>query len=208
MIMQQDNSVSWNMRLVLLPLCFFIAIVLVGSALNYYLYSEFNSTRVKSEQLENRYRQVQRERRESDLLVKKVDEYQARYNDLRRDGYFHTDAKINWLEKIGEIAQEIGIESVDYTIGSALGESEASVVRSGLHVESIPVTLQLKLLHEVDLLKMLDQVSRKGIGLVSSEGCVIEMSSSEIQLRTLNYAFDASCELKGYVLSFSEKEGV
>ena len=206
--MQQDNAVRWDMRLVLVPLCFFIAIIIIGSSLNYFLYSEFKTSRAKSDQLENRYRQVQRERRESDLLVKKVDEYQVRYNDLRQQGYFQTDAKINWLEKIGEIAQEIGIESVDYTIGSALGESEASVVRSGLHVESIPVTLQLKLLHEVDLLKMLDQISRKGIGLVSSEGCIIEKSSNEIQIRTLNYAFDASCELKGYILSFSEKEGV
>ena len=67
------------------------------------------------------------------------------------------------------------------------------------------MTLQIKLLHEVDLLRMLNQVSQKDIGLVGKEGCVIEKINEDIRLDALDYAFNASCDLKGYVIQFSSE---
>lgn len=200
--MKQDKKVEWEFHLMLPVLCFFFAVVIGGSALSYVLYDRLQEVQDEKRRTEIQYRKAQRERRESDELVRKVDEYQARYNLLKERGYFRSDAKINWLEKIGEIAEQIGIESVDYSIGSAFGENRERHGGSGLRVESMPVTLQFKMLHEIDMLRFVDQIANREMGLVSNDGCILKKTASEIQTRILNYAFEATCEMKGYVIGF------
>lgn len=208
MIKQQAEFKKWNIGLVKGPLLVFFLVILLGFAISFLIYQRYLEAQNKNATLESRYRQVQMDRRETESLVKKVGEYHSRYAELRSRGYFQSDAKINWLEVIGEVAQDVGLDSVDYSIGSAMVEAVSNFDSAGLLIESIPVTLQIKLLHEVDLLKMLDQVSQKDIGLVGKEGCVIEKISEEIRLDSLDYAFNASCDLKGYVIQFGSELGV
>ena len=206
--MKKVDLNKWDFALVKGPMLVFILTLFVGSGTSYFIYNEYLKSQLKNVELERKYRGVQRDSRESEVLVKKLDEYQARFISLRERGYFKSDAKINWLEKIGSVAQSVGLSSVDYSIGSSSGETDSSGHRSGLAVESIPVTLQLKLLHEVDLLHMLDQISDQGIGLVGRDGCVITKVNKELDLDFLNFGFDAECNLKGYVIQFSDQQEV
>ena len=109
-----------------------------------------------------------------------IGRYLAPYQQLARAGFVGEEQRINWLESLRLANEEARMFGVEYDIGAQKGYAYAGEFNPGqLALHESVMRLRLRLLHEEDLLRFFDALTRSGGGLFTVDQCNLQRLRDE-----------------------------
>jgi len=183
--------------------CLIALIVLIlPVAVFLWIYANYLSLKSAEDNLNRQYLNASRELHNAKALASKIDTYQMRYKELVDKSYFTDGTKIKWLEKIKVMASELGLSQIDYSIGGAKSAGVEHLEVARVVFDAIPVSLEMAVMHEVDLIRLLDKMKSLRLGLVRNDGCSLERTRTLSDFNSGNYNFMAQCNLSSIEVAF------
>ena len=142
-------------------------------------------------QLKDARARLHRSGDEKDLIVR----YLGSYQQLQKRGFAGDEQRINWLDALRVTNQQADLFGVDYDIGTQKPYPFAASLNPGqVQLRESVMKLRFRLLHEEDLLRFLDLLSRQGAGIYAVDQCSLKRLDTRGVIRYQpNLA--AECEL-------------
>ncbi len=134
-----------------------------------------------------------------------VDEYEAGYLNLVKNGVIGVENRLNWFETIQATAESRGMPSVKYSIASQIRHDDRNYKNefSGINVYRSVMTLDIKMGHEGDLFTMLNNLESRAQGLFAVDKCNVEKFYNNTSAAKRNN-MKANCELSWYTIRSAE----
>lgn len=108
---------------------------------------------------------------EKDLIVR----YLGAYQQLQKQGFAGEEQRINWLDALRQTNQQADLFGVDYDIGTQKAYPFAAALNPGpIQLRESVMRLRFRLLHEEDLPRFLDLLSRQGAGIYAVDQCSLK----------------------------------
>ena len=124
--------------------------------------------------------------------------YLAAFKELRRAGVLGEERRLDWLEALQTAGEEIGIPSLLYDIASRQEHPPPpSLAAGGYRLFASAMSLQMRLLHEGDLFRLLRRLDEAGVYTVSA--CELERDEAAPRDSAAG-RISARCELLWYSL--------
>ena len=156
-----------------------------------------------SQQLENQLRTTRETLSRERAISGAIDTYQADFVDLVGQGYFRDDHKLNWLESVRQIGERMQLASIQYDLGQRQQLSDEEVPHhTSLRIFATPVDLRLGLLHEGDIVSIIEQFRHAGLGLFKLEQCDMSRVMDTLPINTDEALINAHCTFKSYNFEF------
>ncbi|MFO0523156.1 MAG: hypothetical protein ACK515_22430 [bacterium] len=130
----------------------------------------------------------QRSGEERDLLSRYAPEYVA----LDAHGFIGTEQRVNWIDNLRIANETTGLFGVQYQIGAQTPYNLPELPQAAL-VQS-PMTIDLRLLHEGDLMRFLRALAAGRAGVFTLNECTLERLGTEPAARA-QPNLRADCEL-------------
>ena len=122
----------------------------------------------QQKQLKEARTRLQRSGEEKDVIVR----YLPAYQQLQRAGFAGDEQRINWLDGLRVANQQAELFGVDYQIGVQRPYLYAAELNPGpLQMMESEMKLRFRLLHEVDLMRFFDTLTRQNVGFFLIDQC-------------------------------------
>ena len=156
------------------PLLVLLIVLLAGAGAIYYSERLKVGARQQLAQQQNQLKEarnrLQRSGDERDLIVRYLDGYRQ----LERNGFIGEEQRINWLDGLRLANQQADLFGVDYQIGTQTSYPYAALFNPGqIALNQSVMSLQFRLLHEVDLSRFLGALARQGGGIFTVDKCIL-----------------------------------
>lgn len=147
------------------------------------------------------------------LAVKRkalLDEFSLRYAELPQKNIVGDENRLSWVDAIETIAEQLQLPYLKYRIEKREQLADKSLTKSfpGIDVFYSSMSLEMQLLHEGDLYRLLDQLQNKADGLFDVQRCSMHknnaVGSSVLESRT-SKNFSSVCVLNWYTLQAAAK---
>jgi len=134
------------------------------------------------------------------LLYRKrlVNRYYRRYEYFQMQGFVGSESRLEWIESIRIIANELGLPHVNYSlqpqreviapVGQIGGDSDISISQSTFEFE-------IGLLHELDLLRFVNRLQAKSPGLIKVDRCSLTRQSAAAEISSTDANIVANCSI-------------
>lgn len=177
------------------PLGVLAAVIAIGAIVLYF-------TGVVLERAQRAVVQQQVQLREARIQLNKSGEeketivrYLGQYQYLQQIGFAGDEQRISWLDGLRLANQQTRLFGVDYQIGAQQPYPYAAELDPGpLTLHQSVMKINLKLLHEDDLMRFLGTLAQQGAGVFSVNQCVMERIDAGDILRN-QPNLRAECEL-------------
>ena len=146
------------------------------------------------------------------LIVRKrlVDRYHRRYERFREHGFIGEESRLDWIETLRLAANDLHLPNLTYSlepqqpatppVPSTSSESEIRIFVSQLDIEA-------GLIHERDLLTLVDELQAAAPGLIRINRCAMSRQSEPDMLQSVDPNVIASCSLDVYSIITSDVGG-
>jgi hypothetical protein len=192
--MEEKNKIDWDILkgpLILFCLCLIIAGVLTSGS--YYFNSNLNKEYKKNKSL---FQSISRRYLDVDQEEKLLRDYYPKFVKLYRQGIIGREKRLNWIEALRQAGEKIKLPSLNYSINSQEEHiPEYSINYSGYSLYRSSMELNLGLLHEGDLFKLIDYINRTADGIYTISECSFSMNGTEIQFDKNAANVSVSCLL-------------
>ncbi|MDP3517461.1 MAG: hypothetical protein Q8S94_09875 [Pseudohongiella sp.] len=178
-----------------------IAIYVTASGLQRSANESLNSARVYFDQVSNSVTQIAQE---EETIIRYID----RYIQIAADGIVSEQDRLVFLERMTSIREMFQL----YALGLSMGEQISHIVPyppedplpgDPLTMHQTPISLELSLLHEGDLLRLFDRLLSLP-GLFQPTECVVDLDSSSTEgLTQLRENLSARCRINWYSFDLS-----
>ncbi|HEY9200200.1 MAG TPA: hypothetical protein VIQ81_01270 [Gammaproteobacteria bacterium] len=147
------------------------------------------------------------------LAVKRkalLDEFSLRYAKLPQKNIVGDENRLSWVDTIETIAEQLPLPYLKYRIEKREPLDDNALKKSfpGIDVFYSSMSLEMQLLHEGDLYRLLDQLQNKANGLFDVQRCSMHknnaVGSSVLESRT-SKNFSSVCVLNWYTLQAAAK---
>ena len=113
-----------------------------------------------------------------------IGQYLGAYQQLARTGFVGDEQRINWLDALRQTNQQVDLFGVDYDIGTQKPYPFAAELNPGaIQLRESVMKLRFRLLHEVDLVRFLDALSRQGAGIYTVDQCSLKRLDTRAAIR-------------------------
>lgn len=148
---------------------------------------ERNAAASAKNQIEQRLRQVRTEEQE-------IKERTQRLQQLQDAGIIGEERRLDWMETLRDAHHELAIPGMNYEFGA---QSSLDNVENGTQTWfSSPLHLQLRLVHEEDLLRFLARVEKEAKALVIVRSCKLSPLPRPTDSRGNMAQFGAECDMQ------------
>jgi len=148
---------------------------------------ERNGAAAGMSQVEQRLRQVRTEEQE-------LKDRALMFQKMQNSGITGEERRLDWTELLRKIQQDMRLPGMSYEFGAQ--KSLESVNGAAFAYFSSPMRLQLRLLHEEDLLNFLARVQREAKALVLVRNCKLAPQTGGSDGRSAVAQLNAECELQ------------
>ncbi len=177
------------------PLTALIAVVAIGASLLYYTDLTLKGAKRELAQQQNQLRDARTRLQKSGDEKETIVRYRNSYQYLQRLGFVGDEQRINWLDGLRFANQQTQLFGVDYQISTQQPYPYASELDPGqLTLYQSVMKINLRLLHEGDLMRFLGTLAQQGAGVFSVNQCVIERIDTGGNIR-YQPNLRADCEL-------------
>jgi hypothetical protein len=157
------------------PLAALIAVVAIGASLLYYIDFTLTSSKralaQQQSQLRDARARLQKSRADNEIIARYLNDYQY----LQRLGFIGDEQRLNWLDALRFTNQQTRSFGVDYQIGTQQPYPYAGELDPGqLTLHQSAMKLNLRLLHEGDLIRFLGTLAQQGVGVFSVDQCTMQ----------------------------------
>lgn len=128
---------------------------------------------------------------EKDTIVK----YVETYRDLEKTGFAGEEQRINWLDALRNANTRAELFGVSYQIGIQHPYPNAAEFDAGsIALQESIMELDMRLMHEGDLLRFFDELRAQKVGLFDVKECALIRTDRAESLRNSAY-LNAKCNL-------------
>lgn len=128
---------------------------------------------------------------EKDTIVK----YVETYRDLEKTGFAGEEQRINWLDALRNANTRAELFGVSYQIGIQHPYPNAAEFDAGsIALQESIMELDMRLMHEGDLLRFFDELRAQKVGLFDVKECALIRTDRAENLRNSPY-LNAKCNL-------------
>jgi hypothetical protein len=145
---------------------------------------ERNAATTAKNQIEQRLRQVRTEEQE-------IRERTQLLQQLQKSGITGEEKRLDWMEMLRDTQRELRLPGMNYEFGA-----QASLDSGNDAWFSSPMRLQLRLLHEEDLLNFLTRVRTNAKALVIVRSCKLAPLPRQVDGREALAQLGAECEMQ------------
>lgn len=135
-----------------------------------------------------------------------IAEQYPRFQTLVQRGVIGTERRLDWVESLRRAEQALDLPSIEYRIEAQQVEPAAYPIDSeGFELRASAMELDLGLLHEQDLARLLDFLTRETSGLFSVERCELtRLKPDPAQTAPTTPRLHANCRLQWFTLALPE----
>ena len=180
----------------LFAVCFIIGSAVIGAS--YYfreeMAAEFNTHQARFRDVSRKYLAVDDEER---IIV----ESYPKFLKLHKDGILGQEHRLSWLEALRHAGERIKLPEISYRIKSRdvyVPEFKVDLGAYNIYVSEMNLTLGL--LHEGDLMGILEILNRDAEGLYSVSKCEARRTNEQLTIDVNRPTIKADCSLNWYTV--------
>ena len=184
-----------DLRALRTPLIVLVMVAVIGAGLIYYGNLTLEQTRFALAQQQDKLREartrLQKSGEEKDIIVHYLNNYQF----LQRLGFVGDEQRINWLDGLRLANQQTQLFGVDYQISAQQPYPYARELDPGqLALYQSVMKINVRLLHEGDLIRFLGTLANQRAGVFSVNECTLQRIDTGGSIR-FQPNVRADCEL-------------
>lgn len=142
------------------------------------------------------YRKAHQKFESSGLEKETIIKYLPIYNDLLKAGFVGEERRIEWIERLRQIHSQYNLFSIDYNIGQQEAYRPSFLSNLGnLVLNRSVMELQLDMLHEGDLVNLLDDLHERTPPFMVRDCEITRPIGAEVNINNLTANLRARCEL-------------
>lgn len=177
----------------------------IGSASYYFrnsMQQDYRKAQADFNRISSKYLQID----EQDATIKA---YYPRFVKLHEQGVIGTERRLDWLESLQRVTDTLEIPGLSYEIASQQQSKINWPIETGsFELYSSTMKLNLEMLHEADLLRLIDRLGQTNAGFFSLTDCSMSRRSTEIHVDSLSPNVTANCNLEWYSIKLSSGEEI
>ena len=159
---------------------------------------EFNRNNAAFQDISRRYLSVD----EEEKLIKK---FYPRFVELYNDGVIGREQRLNWLEMLRAVGEHKRLPGLNYEIKSqSVYSPQFPAVLGRYQLYSSDMSLNMQLLHEVDLLDVLEFMDKNAQGLYSVSECRFSRAGQEITMNAHIGNIVTRCDLNWFTIKLAD----
>jgi hypothetical protein len=124
---------------------------------------------------------------------REIDDYLPRFNTLQSLGALGNENRLEWVERIATIRSELALPRLVYTIEPRQANPKLQQPVAGLNFETSRMQLDFTLVHEGDLLRLIERLRSPAMGVFELRVCTLVRARAA----QAPYGADASATLPG-----------
>jgi len=180
---QRDlQKLQWHLLLVGLLLGFALALSLWSQQRLQQARSEHAAAHSQGQQIDKRLRQVRTEEQEIKART-------SLFQQLENSGMTGEERRLEWIELLQELQQQLQIPGLSYEFGPQLALDKVAGAAYAYH--SSHLHLQLRIVHEEDLLNFTQQLQQRAKAMVLLRSCRVNRKPDPASLAQLS----ADCDM-------------
>lgn len=157
-------------------------------------YRQENELALSTQQ--NLLNQARQKYQSSGLEKETITQYLPAYNDLLASGFIGEERRIEWIETLRQIHHQHKLFSIDYSIGLQENYKPAFLTNLGnFALHRSVMKLNLDMLHEGDLLTLLDGLQEQSTPFIVRECEISRPVGASINVRAVSANLKAACEI-------------
>lgn len=178
-----------------LPLIVLLTVVALVAGAIYYTDLLAKQAATALAQQKTAFQSAQSRMRQSGDEKNTIVQYVDKYRELEKSGFAGEEQRINWLDALRNANAKAELFGVNYQIGVQHPYPYASEFDpGGIALQESIMELDMRLLHEGDLLRFLDALRAQQVGLFHVKECTLLRTDKTEALRNQPY-LSAKCDL-------------
>jgi len=178
-----------------LPLLVLLTVIALAAGAIYYTDLQVKQAATALNQQKSAFQTAQSRMRQSGDEKNTIVQYVDKYRDLEKTGFAGEEQRINWLDALRNANTKAELFGVNYQIGVQHPYPYANEFNSGaITLQETIMELDMRLLHEGDLLRFLDALRAQQVGLFHVKECTLLRTDRTETLRNQPY-LSAKCDL-------------
>jgi len=201
--MKAENKLDWSVlqgSVITFVVCIAISATLVGTRWYYKekMHREYQMQKSRFQSISNQYLAVDQEE-------KLIRDFYPKFVELYNKGIIGQERRLTWIETLNNAEDRIKLPSITYDIASQTKYTPDYSLNTGnFQIYTSPMKLNMNLLHEGDLKKMLDTLSTNAPGIYNVSNCKLRPSGQIILDNASKGNITAECELKWFNIKKSD----
>jgi hypothetical protein len=178
-----------------LPLTVLLVVIALVAGAVYYTDLLAKQAAVALTQQKTAFQSAQSRMRQSGDEKNTIVQYVDKYRELEKTGFAGEEQRINWLDALRNANTRAETFGVNYQIGVQHPYPYASEFDpGGIALQESIMELDMRLLHEGDLVRFLDALRAQQVGLFHIKECTLLRTDRSETLRNQPY-LNAKCDL-------------
>lgn len=171
------------------------ALVLIGLLISFAdQYRQKNELALQAQQ--NLLNQARQKYQSSGLEKETITQYLPVYNNLLASGFIGEERRIEWIENLRQIHAQHRLFSIDYSIGLQENYKPSFLINLGnFKLNRSVMKLNLEMLHEGDLLALLDGLQEQTTPLIVRDCEITRPIGVVINTKNISANLKAACEI-------------
>ncbi len=137
---------------------------------------------------------------------KLLEDFEKKYKQLEQSGVVGEEQRLNWVDLIESLSNQYGIAYVKYRIEKQQRVNDPGLIDNypEIDVFKSKMKLDMQLLHEGDLYRLLNTLEQKAQGLFDVNSCTLirnNINAKSIVEEASNRNFHAECTLNWYTIT-------
>ncbi|MGI9271357.1 MAG: hypothetical protein ACR2QT_06245 [Woeseiaceae bacterium] len=136
-----------------------------------------------------------------------VDRYHRRYEHFSQLGFVGRESRLDWVETLRESTVELTIPRVSYAIEPQLNvvaPIESILAGDSIQIHLSRLHLEVGLAHELDLLRLIDELQSKAPGLIKVDSCNMAWQAGDEERLKLGANIMADCAIQIFSIVTSD----
>lgn len=204
------KTINWKKHILALSA---VGVSVVLLALSIY---QFLDTHSILENTQRNHSNQQSLNREAFNNKETFESYISPYNDYKKRSIIGSTQRLQWIEILQALAIEYYIPNVQFTLESTTIEEETTSPywHQDINIQVTPMHLEMRLIHEGDLFRLMSGYLQKAQGMFSIDTCEINRKEADKDINYTDSEIKAICDIHWYTLGDitknwdKEKEGV
>ena len=156
------------------------------------------------DQYQNHFRDVSQKYLSVDGDEKIIKEHYPKFIELYNRGVIGSEKRLNWVETLQAAGTDIKLPAMRYQIESRKPyEPDYELDTGDYELYATNMNLNLGLLHEIDLAKMISELNKDASGLFNIKRCRFSRTNKGLEFDPEKSNISADCELQWYSLNLS-----
>ncbi len=194
---------SRDLRKLSLPLLVALLLGATGLGIAYYTHRDAQQAEAKRQDAERARRQIEQRLAQVRTEEEELKQRTALFQQLERRGIVGDEKRLDWTELLAESQRELRIPGLKYEFGAQVPVDSGHI--SPYSWYSSPAKLQLRLLHEEDLLRYLERVQAQARAMVLVRSCKLAPVARAGDSREAYAQFVADCDMQWLTIRPSGK---